>query len=327
VSNPVRLDVEPLPPGRPDSYSGVVGNLSLSASLDPDSADANEAVTLTLTATGEGNLRAIPEPSLDLPADFEAYPPEVSESVQRSGAGLRGSKSWEYVLIPRAPGDRSIPSVSLGYYDTNAESFRVAETEPLNLLVSGEISEGPVALVRGGVAELREDIRFIHLGQQRLSRTSRSLFGGADFWLILLLPMVAVLGAFGLRLHQDRLESDPAYARRRRAGRVAHARLAGAKRLAEGDSPREFYAEVARALRGFVADKLDMAEAGMQMKDVEHGLASHGVSEGLVQEVSACLEQCDLLRFAPEEDDADARVRFLERVSKAMTGLNREVGR
>jgi hypothetical protein len=103
--------------------------------------------------------------------------------------------------------------------------------------------------------------------------------------------------------------------------------LAEAKRLAEGDSPREFYAEVARALRGFVADKLDMAEAGMQMKDVEHGLASHGVSEGLVQEVSACLEQCDLLRFAPEEDDADARVRFLERVSTAMTGLNREVGR
>ncbi len=327
VSNPIQLQVEPLPPGQPEPFSGVVGNLALAATLTPDSVHTDEAFTLTVTATGQGNLRAIPEPALELPEDFEAYPPEVSESIQRSGAGLRGTKSWEYVLIPRAPGNRSVPPVTFGYFDTDANAYRTASTGPMDLLVSGEVQEGPSALVRGGVASLREDIRFIHLGPTRLTQTSRSLFGGFGFWAVLLLPMVAVLGAAGFRFHQDRLEGDPAYARRRRAGRVAHARLAEAKRMATGDDPRAFYAEVARALRGFVADKLDMAEAGMQERDLDVGLRNDGVPEKVVQEVMECLSRCDLQRFAPETDGSGEEKRFLEKVSGLMTELNRRMGR
>jgi hypothetical protein len=327
VSNPIRVEVEPLPPGRPEPFSGLVGSLSLSTTLTPDSVDSDEALTLTVTATGQGNIRAIPEPTLDLPGDFEAYPPEVSESLRRSGPGLQGTKSWEYVLIPRAPGIRRLPPVSFGYFDTDSDSYRTASTEPLDLVVSGELPEGPSALVRGGVTALREDIRFIHLNPASLVRTNRSVFAGLGFWLILILPMVAVLGATGLRYHQDRLEGDPAFARRRRAGRVAHARLAEAKRMATGEAPREFYAEVAKALRGFVSDKLDVAEAGMQARDVDRGLRSEGVPEELVQEVLDCLEHCDLQRFAPPKEDPGEETRFLKKTSKIMTALNREIGR
>ena len=327
VSNAIQMEVDPLPEGRPEPFSGVVGSLTLSTSLSPDSVDSDEALTLTVTAAGAGNFRGIPEPVLDLPGDFEVYPPEVSESVQRSGAGLRGTKSWEYVLIPRAPGDRQIPPITFGYFDTEASTYRTATSQPLDLLVSGELLEGPTGLVRGGVTALREDIRFIHLNPAPLMRTNRSVFGGLGFWLVFLLPMVATLGATGFRFHQDRLEGDPAFARRRRAGKVAHARLAEAKRLATGEAPREFYAEVARALRGFVADKLDMAEAGMQVADVDGGLRRVGVSDEVVQEVLDCLGHCDLQRFAPPKEDVGEETRFLERVSKTMTGLNKEMGR
>jgi hypothetical protein len=238
--------------------------------------------------------------------DFEAFPPEVSESVQRSGPGLRGTKTWEYVLIPRAPGTRTIPPMSLGYFDAEADAYRMASTEPLSLVVTGELPEGPSALVRGGVAALREDIRFIHLGSSGWIPTHRPFFRRGSFWLFLLLPMAAVL---------------------RRAGRIAHARLAEARKLATGESAREFYAEVARGLRGFVADKLDMAEAGMQMKDVEAALRNHGVSEEVMQEAFACLEHCDRQRFAPPTSDAAEEARFLKRVSEAMTDLSREMGR
>ena len=327
LSNPITVEVAALPPGRPDPFSGVVGSLDLTASLDRDSVDANEAVTLTVTARGEGNLRGVPDPSLDLPTDFEVYPPEVSETVQRSGPGLRGTKSWEFVLIPRAPGARPVPSVSIPYFDTAENDYRTAFTEPLSLVVSGELIEGPSALVRGGVESLREDIRFIHLGSAKLIPTGNSVFGGTWFWTLLLFPMAAVLGALGFRTQRDRLEGDPAYARRRRAGRVAHSRLAEARRLAGGDTPREFYAEVAQALRGFIADKLNMAEAGMQMADVEVGLRDNKVSEGLAREVAECLEHCDLQRFAPPKSDPGEEARFLERVSGVMTDLNREMGR
>ncbi len=139
--------------------------------------------------------------------------------------------------------------------------------------------------------------------------------------------LATVLGIMGLRVHQDRLEGDPAYARGRRAGRVAHARLSEARRLAKEGAPREFYAEVALALRGFLADKLNVAEAGMQMTDVTEGLGGRGVSQEVAEEALACLGHCDLQRFAPERDGAEAESRFLERVSKVMTELNRGMGR
>lgn len=327
LSNRIELAVEPLPPGRPEPFSGVVGDLTLTASLDQDSVEANEAVTLTLRARGEGNIRAIPDPVVEFPGDFEVYPPEVSESVRPSGAGLAGSKSWEYVLIPRAPGDRVLPSISMGYFDTDDEAYRTAASEPLNLRVSGDLPEGPAALVRGGVATLREDIRFIHLGPIRLTPIQGGGLGGAAFWIVFLLPMAAVLGAVGLRMHLGRLERDPAYARRKRAGRVAHARLAKARKLVGADRSREFYAETAQALRGFIADKLDVAEAGMQMRQVEGALRSGGVSQGVLDEVSACLAHCDRQRFAPSEKDVGEEERFLERVGAVMTALTREVGR
>lgn len=327
LSNPVEITVDPLPPGRPEPFSGVVGELSLTASLDQDSVDANDAVTLTVTARGRGNVGAIPDPALDLPPDFEAYPPEVSDTVWRAGDGLEGRKTWRYVLIPRAPGRRTIPAIGMGFFDTGAEAYRTAGTAPLPLMVTGEAPEGPPAGARGGVANLREDIRFIHLGTAGLRRRGDSPFRDWAFWALFLLPAAAVLGSLALRRHQDRLERDPAFARQRRAGRVAKKRLARAREMAGEGSNREFYAEVARALRGLVADKLNMAEAGMQLREMADVLRARGVSPEVIGEIADCLEHCDRQRFAPPEADAREEARFLDRVARVMTELNREVKR
>ncbi len=327
LSNALEIEVEPLPPDPPEPFSGIVGDLGLVASLDQDSVQANQAVTLTITARGLGNMKTVPEPTLDLPRDFEVYPPEVSESVQRSGAGLRGTKSWKYVLIPRAPGRREIPAVTMSYFDPSSEGYRTTSTEALPLTVTGEVAEGPAGSVRGGVANLREDIRFIHLDPGTLTRSGDSPFKGPVFWTLLLLPMATVLGALALRRHRERLAGDPAYARRRRAGRVARRRLGRARTLAGEDDARAFYAEVARALRGLAADRLNVAEAGMQLQDLTQALRERGASEETVREIADCLDHCDRQRFAPPEADAGVEARFLDRVGAVMTALNREVKR
>lgn len=325
LSNPLTIEVEPLPPGRPEPFSGVVGSLDVFAELDRDSVEANDAVTLTVRVSGRGNLRGVPAPELDLPPDFEVFPPEVSESVQLSGAGLSGNKTFQYVMIPRAPGTRRVPSIEMGFFDSGEESYRTARTEPLDLRVTGTVAEGPAAMARGGVTQLREDIRFIHLGSGGLRPARGFLFGDPVFWMFVVLPMAGVLGAVGLRRHRDRLEGDVAYARGRRAGRVARKRFAEARRLAGGDDARAFYAEVARALRGLVADRLNLSEAGLQLNELGAGLTRHGVSEATVADLLACLEHCDRQRFAPPGVDEDERTRFLDRASAIMTRLDREV--
>jgi hypothetical protein len=326
LSEPLTIDVQPLPAGRPDPFSGMVGDLRVEALLDRDSVDASEAVTLTIRMSGEGNVRTIPIPELDLPGDFEVFPPEVSEQVSAVSGGLAGTKTFEWVLIPRAPGNREVPPLEVAYFDADAGIYRTASSAALPLTVSGEVVEGPAGMSRGGVAQLREDIRFIRLGSLELRATSGgSLFGTLGFWTFLLLPMVALAGAVVLRRHQDLLAGDVAYARGRQASRVARRRLAEANRLAAADDARAFYAEVARALRGLVADRLNLAEAGLKMSDVEEVLSSKGVDDAMRDEVRSCLEHCDRQRFAPAGGDAEEKSRFLERVGALMTRLDRTI--
>ncbi|MEX2048145.1 MAG: BatD family protein [Gemmatimonadota bacterium] len=323
LSNPVTIAVEALPPGRPEPFSGIVGSLSLSASLDRDSIATGDAVTLTLRASGEGNVRGIPSPVLGLPADFETFPPEVDETVRPFGPGLTGEKTFTYVLIPRAPGAREIPPITMGFFDGAAGAYRTATTEGLGLTVTGTALGGPGLTGRGGVAQLREDIRFIRLGDPGLRPVGRNLLGSAGFWIFALLPVAGIGGAVALRRHRDLLEGDVAYARGRRASRVARKRLAQARGLAAVTDTRAFYAEVARALRGLVADRMNVAEAGLLTADLDARLAGRGVEAGVSAEVRACLDHCDRQRFAPPGTDPEEKARFLERVGDVMTRLDK----
>ena len=299
ASEPVDVEVLPLPAaGRPESFTGLVGRLRASASLDRSEVRTNEAVTLSLSVSGEGNLRALQAPDLDLGSEFEVFPPEISESIDRQGTTIGGTRTYEYVLIPRTPGPKTVPPIEMAYFDVEEERYVTSSTAPLALAVTGDaivVAPG----VRAGVETLREDIRFIQIAPPRLVAADGSLFDTAGFWTVTLLPLLALLSAAVVRWHRERLEGDVAYARGRRAGRVARRRLAEARSLISDDDVRGFYTEVERALRGFLADKLNVAEAGLMSQTAESALLGRGVAAEAVGEYLECLGACDRARFAP----------------------------
>ena len=90
--------------------------------------------------------------------------------------------------------------------------------------------------------------------------------------------------------------------------------------MREGDT-RAFYAEVERALRGFLADKLNIAEAGFMSQVAEAELRSRGVPEGATRDYLACLGECDRARFAPPSTSAEEKSGFLGRAAEAMTAV------
>ncbi len=328
TSDPLEIDVRPLPEqGRPSGFSGFVGDVDLSAGLDKTTAETNEALTFSVRIEGEGNLRTLPEFEIDFPGDFEVYPPETTERVARGESGVTGSKTYEYVLIPRAPGTKTIPSVRLDYFDPAAGTYRTAVTAPIEIVITGEALGGPgvVSRARGEVATLRDDIRFIKIETPSFSRADRSLFDSAAFWILLFVPMLAAGSAYGVRRHRMKLEGDVAYARRRRASRAARKRLAGARSLLSADTQKEFYAEVANALQGFLGDKLNIAEAGMIRGEVTESLRQSSVSEETIEAYFACLDHCDRQRFAPSEPNESQMADFLERAESAMSMLDREL--
>ena len=171
---------------------------------------------------------------------------------------------------------------------------------------------------------IREEIRFIHIGQPSFVRVDGNVFDSSQFWAVLLLPLVAIGGALGLRRHRDRLEGDVAYARVRRASKMAKRRLAKAKDRAK-DGPREFYGAVAGALQGFLADKFNTSEAGLVRDDIARLGRERGLSDETLSRIEECLDECDRQRFAPSGAHSEKSDDVLARVAGLMADLEREL--
>lgn len=326
TSRPVDVEVLPLPAaGRPASFDGHVGDLAVSTSLDRTAVHANEAVTFRVELAGTGNLRVLGPPEIAFPPEFEVFPPEARENVSPGGGSLRGTRSFDYVLIPRVPGSATLPSVVVSAFDPDARAYRTSRAEPLAVEVAGTVADpGGSGVGPSAVEPVREEIRFIHVGDPRLRPAGGRLVESAGFWLVLLAPAAALGGAAAFRRRRDRLEGDVAYARTRRAGRMAKKRLARAKSLAQGD-PRKFHGEVAGALLGFLADKLNVAEASLVREDTSRMAQERGVSADTLERLFACLDDCDRQRFAPAGAAREAPEAVLERAASLMGDLAKEL--
>ena len=325
ASNALDLEVLPAPPGAPVSYSGFVGSLAVSAGVDRTEAETNDALTLRLDVSGSGNVRTLPEPTLNLPPAFEVYPPEMSEEVEPAADGVRGRRVYEYVIVPREPGRMTIPPVELAYLDPGRGAYAVASSDAIDLTVIGDPGPAPAlpgGRARTGVDLQREDIRFIRIAAPTFRARGGSLFRSAGFWAVAVLPLVALAGAVAVRRHRDRLAGDVAWARSRRASKVARRRLARAESLCSPDRHREFHAEVGRAMQGFLGDKLNVAEAGLIRDEIRAALSARGVEVAVVDVYLDCLERCDRERFAPTEPDAAAMQAMLAEAGRAMTDLD-----
>lgn len=322
----IHVEVLALPAeGRPDEFTGFVGDLNVAASVDTAHTGTNRAITYTLRLSGTGNIRTLPEPSIDFPDAFEVYPPETAENVDRSGSRVRGSKTYEYVLIPRVSGTHTIPAVRYGYFDAAAGQYAVAMADPVRIAVTGESAEGPSIATggRGAVTTLRRDIRFIRVAMPNFERRDGTLFHSAGFWLVALVPLSVLGVAVGFRRHQDRLAGDIAFARGRRANKVARRRLASARSLLNPTQAKPFHAEVARALRGFLGDKLNLPEAGIVQDVVRTQLEARGAAADVLDEYFSCIELCDRYRFAPAEVTVEQMAALLTRAEQAMTAMER----
>lgn len=328
-SEPVEIEVLPLPEaGKPDHFSAAVGNFAFTGRIDKSDVATNEVVTLTLELEGSGNFRTISNPTVKFPPGLEAYDPEITESIGPAGSGFGGTRKYEYVMVPRTAGTHRIEPVQFTYFDPALERYRTATVEEIVIHAEKSSSLVHMDAVIGSKQDVRllaQEIRFIKLDPGDFSVTDFSAYRSMGFWLILLLPVGGVGISFLVRRRLDRLEGDLAYARGRRAGKLARNRLARTRTLLDESTQKEFYAECGRALRGFAADTLNISEAGMMSEDLRKLLSQEDVSKNVIQEYVDCLELGDMKHFAPVGSTPHEMSEFLSRAELAITSLHKEL--
>ncbi|MBT8399239.1 MAG: BatD family protein, partial [Rhodothermia bacterium] len=300
LSSPsIPIEVKAWPANPPATFNGAVGDFQLGATADRTSLDVGESLQVTIRVEGTGNISTIEAPLFRVPGAFEAYDPEVNVSVSRSGRYVRGSKTFTYVLVPRANGQFEIPALEFTFFDPSAESYVTRRSEPIPISVSGtadplvESAETPAGLPLDDIAPIMDtEVRWKPV-------VKRTLYREALPYLVLGLPLLALLALRVRKAQNDKLSTDVRYARNRRAHPLAKRHLRQAEELLKRNEATAFYEELEKAALGFIGNRLNISELGLTREQLITRLRNEGLTDATADELRKLLEECDRGRFAP----------------------------
>ncbi|MCS7223239.1 MAG: BatD family protein [Armatimonadetes bacterium] len=145
-TNPLRLQVRPLPQPVPADFSNLVGKVQASLRIFPDRLPAGETLTIQLTLRGTAYLPGLPTPTLTI-ADVLSPPPreEMRKEVGPTGL-LWFQRSFTWRVVPRREGKLVVPSFRFSYLDPDGGIYRVAQTKPVTVTVLKGTGLAPLAV-------------------------------------------------------------------------------------------------------------------------------------------------------------------------------------
>lgn len=297
-TNRINVNVRPLP-NAPEGFSGAVGSFDAKGGTNTDKVKANEAVTYRITVSGRGNLMLIDAPQPDFPAVFEVYDPQIEDNINKGADGISGSRTYEWVLIPRSKGEYTIPAFNFIYFNPESGEY-ITKRIPAQVVhvEKGDALGMSSASGKDDVKLLNRDINYIH-PLTKLSTAKDKDNAGAAFYILALLIIAAVAGYIVFADKRKASEQDIAGMRMKRATRMAQKRLKKAAAfLGNGDTNR-FYEEIYRAIWGCLADKYSIPLANLNRDTVSACLNDKQVPEAQQQRIMQVLQDVDMARFAP----------------------------
>ena len=305
------IHVTPLPSGKPASYAGGVGKFTMDAKLSGTDVKANEAITLTLTIRGAGNMKLLKTPAVDWPEGFEQYDPKVTNNFKTSTGGMSGTRTIEYLAIPRAAGEYILPPVQFGYFDTEKGQYQVLSTPEYTLHIArGAGDQSAVAQPAGvsyvnkeDIRELGSDIRYISAANfvpASDNEVMRMQFGSWQMGALYGGPLVIALGLFIIFRKRIRENADIIGVRKRQANSVARKRLKTAKKLlAEPQHKEKFFEEIERASLQYLSDRLSIPTADLNKDTITSTLRGKAIDDALIERTNRVLSDAAFARYAP----------------------------
>ena len=304
TSDPIVITVNPLPLG-PADFSGAVGRFDLRSTITSTNVKENDAITLRIDVSGNGNIKLINAPKLKLPADFEVYDPKTQSNYTATAEGLNGNISFEYLFLPRFAGEYTIPPVNFVYFDPIAGRYATKSSQEFKIHVAkgdGTPSRAVMSSVaKEDVKFLGKDIRFIKQGNIELRPKGEIFFGSFSFYLIYLAGVLGPLLLYLLYQKQIRENANVARVKNKKASKVALRRLKEASLHLKNGSTEKFFEAVTRAFWGYLSDKMTIPFAELNKERASAELANHKASEAVINRFIKIIDTCEYARFAPGE--------------------------
>ncbi|HEX4382588.1 MAG TPA: BatD family protein [Myxococcales bacterium] len=291
TSEPLRLQIDPLPPG---PSNPAVGTWALSFE-GPSLARAGEPATFKIGVSGFGDLASLPTPAPAFPKAWKVFPPSTTETETASGTRAGGVRTWELVAVPSGAGAVRLPPIELQSFDPQTKRYAVLRSEPLEVqvgaaaTVAAESPPPPAKPLAGATGSLWR--RAAPVGLVALFFVAALFFAAALFALLTL-----------LRKHARRSGASPGGASLTGARRE----LDAARSLCEGDAG-PFFAALSRALNLLAASLGDTDAPAESPQAIAARLKGNGIATPVCDALARAVEACRRFAFLNTSDGAILR--------------------
>src|SRR5690606_1765975 len=296
------IDVKPLPlEGKPDGFNGAVGDFAFDVTTNKTALNAHESLQLDVKVTGKGNLKLFTAPTIKLPSTLEVYEPEHSESVTTTVAGMQGSITDSYTIVPQFKGTYPVNPITFSFFDPKTEKYRTITSKEFAI----EVENGPISSATAStnsndskkqVVLPKDNFKYIKLDSNLKPIDQEEFFQSALFWSLLggpflLIPLFILAG----KKRKARL-NDVEGNKLRRANKLAKKYLSEAKRNIQ--NPVAFYESLERALHNYLKAKLNIETSEMEKSHISKLLAERNVETSVVENFIELLKSCEYARYA-----------------------------
>lgn len=315
-SNPLSLIVRSAYDQAPGDFSGAVGNFNVKFNVRPHQATTDDAISIVMSIRGNGDVKTIRSPRLELPDGFEVFDPKIKEEKMINATdSVRGEKIIEYLVIGHNPGKFSIkPSFtyfdpSTGIYRTVVDSFPITITKGTGVLSS--TADNSLKKDQDGIQPIAHELD--------LHKVRKPIYLRPWYIASYVLPVLAFIFLSWRSKQQKEIEVviDP--------HALAKERLVTAQQHMLEGNHKAFYEEVALSLKQFIAFKLNIQASEVSRQKITESLLNNQVDLALEGQTRQLIEKCDLALYGGYSDVSQIESTYQEAV-ELITKLNAVLG-
>ncbi|MDR0420324.1 MAG: BatD family protein [Prevotellaceae bacterium] len=294
-TSPITVNVKDLPSGAPASFTGAVGNYTMTSKLSKNQLTANDATSLNIKISGTGNFSLIGTPKINFPHDFDTYDPQKTTTSN--------SVNFEYQLIPRSAGTFTIEPVVFSYFNPTDGKYVTLTSNPMIIEVEKDLnSSQQVAFVnptnQRDVQILASDIRFIKNKIQTWQSKGSRFLGMKNFYVSYIIAVLLFAVVYLLLHKHGKNRQNIVLMRNRKAKGIAKKRLKIAANSMKRNNASAFYDELLKAVWGYISDKFSLPVAELSRNNVSELLNEKNVEQKYIDQLIRIVDECEFAQYA-----------------------------
>jgi len=310
-SNGFTVRVDELPKPVPTNFSGAVGNLDIQCKVDQRVITTDDAVSLLVKITGEGDTKQMKAPIFSSTDSLEIYDPKlVDENSFQTPNGTTKEKSFEYVVLPKYPGKYQV-SPKYSYFDAEQMEYVSLSCDTIELRVSQ--GSNPIGTTTYEAPVIKDGLSGIMLSHNENSMPSLKSMNRPLLWSMLSLPILSMFSMIGLFYYKkNQPEINPEVDRKNKAKAMALQKLSVAKTALDQNNPRQFYDELSKAMHGYLEDKIGIPLSSLSESFIREKLESLSLESDSVNGFMDILKNCQMALFAGKTGEGDLQKSYHE---------------